>query len=225
MVQQLNAIPQAIIFDWDNTLVDTWPTIHTGLVETFIQMGHEPWSLEDIKAGRGGIHRSLRESFPEIFGDRWEEAKKIYHTTFAKIHLERLSPLSGAEDLLKFLVQQDFLVMVVSNKTSKYLRMEIEALQWGHYFHSIVGALDAEKDKPDPAPVHLALKGTNIVPSEKVWFIGDSQTDIQCALNSTCQPIFFTGNTDDKAIKPNQDNVCHMTSYDELQQLLTSLAS
>jgi phosphoglycolate phosphatase len=25
------SIPRAILFDWDNTLVDTWPLIHTAM--------------------------------------------------------------------------------------------------------------------------------------------------------------------------------------------------
>jgi phosphoglycolate phosphatase len=31
--------PKAIIFDWDNTLVDTWPLIQTAIDTTMVQMG------------------------------------------------------------------------------------------------------------------------------------------------------------------------------------------
>jgi phosphoglycolate phosphatase len=38
--------PKAILFDWDNTLADTWPTIHQAMSETFAAMGQEPWSSD-----------------------------------------------------------------------------------------------------------------------------------------------------------------------------------
>ena len=42
--------PAAIVFDWDNTLVDTWPVIHESLMVTLSAMGHEPWTFEELSA-------------------------------------------------------------------------------------------------------------------------------------------------------------------------------
>ena len=76
MTQDLNLRkPRALIFDWDNTLVDTWPTIHEALSHTFEAMGVEPWTLEQT---RQRVRRSMRESFPELFGDRWTHARDIF---------------------------------------------------------------------------------------------------------------------------------------------------
>jgi phosphoglycolate phosphatase len=33
------ALPKAVIFDWDNTLVDSWPVIHHALNETLEAYG------------------------------------------------------------------------------------------------------------------------------------------------------------------------------------------
>lgn len=183
--------PRAILFDWDNTLADSWPIIHQALHATFVAMGHKPWPVEDIKNGRQGIHRSLRESFPEIFGDRWEEAKEIYHNHFLACHLEEIGMLEGAEDILDALSKTDIYTAIVSNKTGEYLREEVEYLGWTQYFNKVVGATDAAKDKPHPDPVHLALEGSGIEAGEDVWLIGDSETDLECAINTNCIPIFF----------------------------------
>ena len=67
--------PKALLFDWDNTLVESWDAIHHALVVTFEAMGHEPWSLDETKAR---VRRSLRDAFPALFGARWEEARKLY---------------------------------------------------------------------------------------------------------------------------------------------------
>lgn len=187
--------PEAIIFDWDNTLTNTWPTIHACLNKAFTEMGHEEWTLEEVMSGKRGIHRSLRDSFPEIFEDRWEEAREIYYNAFKEIHIEHLSPLPDAEAMLEQLKQQDYIVCVVSNKTGTYLREEVNHLGWNKYFYSVVGANDAKKDKPNPEPVKMALDGSGILPSQHVWFVGDSATDLECAFNSGCQPVFF-GDTD-----------------------------
>ena len=84
--------PKAIIFDWDNTLVDTWEVIHAALVETFTTLGHVPWTLDETKSR---VAHSLRDSFPKLFGERWTEARRVYLDSYAAIHLERLAALPG----------------------------------------------------------------------------------------------------------------------------------
>lgn len=181
--------PKAILFDWDNTLADTWPTIHEALTKTFKEMGKLPWTFEETKER---VHRSLRDSFPEIFGKDWEKAGEIYLKTFEEIHLSRLQPLDGAEEMLKALLEKkDIYKAVVSNKTGHNLRKEISHLSWDKYFNKAVGAKDAKKDKPASDPVYLALEGSNILPSEDVWLIGDSVTDLECAHNSKCTSVFY----------------------------------
>ena len=46
---------------------------------------------------------------------------------------------------------------VVSNKAGRYLRAEVTHLGWAPHFGAVVGAGDASADKPDPAPILLAL--------------------------------------------------------------------
>ena len=42
--------PRAVLFDWDNTLVDSWNTIHDALGYCFTRMGREPWGLDEVRA-------------------------------------------------------------------------------------------------------------------------------------------------------------------------------
>ena len=90
--------PRAVLFDWDNTLVDSWATIHAALEVTLAAMGQPRWTLEETKAR---VRESLRDSFPRLFGPRWEEARRLYLDTFRAIHLDRLRPLPGAEAMLQ----------------------------------------------------------------------------------------------------------------------------
>lgn len=174
--------PRAMLFDWDNTLVDSWDTIHYALNLTLEAMGHEPWTLQETKLR---VARSLRDNFPILFGERWEEARKLYLDTFTSIHLERLRPLAGAAELLRDLAAAGLYLGVVSNKTGAVLRREADHLGWSPRFKRLVGAGDAPRDKPAAEPVHLALEGSGIAP-EETWFVGDTALDMECARNAGC---------------------------------------
>ena len=56
--------PRAILFDWDNTLVDSWTTIHEALNAVMAAMEKPLWSLRETKER---VRLSLRESFPLSF--------------------------------------------------------------------------------------------------------------------------------------------------------------
>ena len=182
-------VPSAVIFDWDNTLVDTWPVIHESMNTTLKELGYELWSIEETK---GRVRRSLREAFPDLFGNKWELARDIFYRRFKKIHLERLVALEGAEGLLKLLYSKKIYLCVVSNKSGNNLRREAAHLDWNRYFGQIVGAMDTKRDKPSIEPVLLALEGSQIRPSLDVWFIGDTKIDMECAYNSGCLPILIS---------------------------------
>ncbi|MFT5540263.1 MAG: phosphoglycolate phosphatase [Alphaproteobacteria bacterium] len=178
--------PRAILFDWDNTLVDGWPAIHDALNTTFAAMGHEQWTFEQT---RERVRRSLRDSFPEMFGEKWEQARDIFYARFEQMHLEHLKPMPGAGEALAWLAGEGIYLALVSNKTGGYLREEAAALGWQDYFGQIVGATDAAADKPAPEPVHMALTGSGIIAGPDIWFIGDAAIDVQCALAAGLTPV------------------------------------
>jgi phosphoglycolate phosphatase len=180
--------PRAILFDWDNTLVDSWTTIHVALNAVMAAMEKPLWSLRETKER---VRLSLRESFPLHFGDRWEEARQIYLDAFRTIHLDRLSALPGRGELLRGLVADGIFLGVVSNKTGTLLRREAEQIGWSGLFGSIIGAGDAAQDKPDSAPVALALEPSGLEPGEAAWLVGDTGTDMECAYNSGCIPVLL----------------------------------
>lgn len=190
--------PKAVIFDWDNTLVDSWGTIQAALNMTFEEFGKEPWSLAETKQR---VARSMRDSFPILFGeDKWLAAKDSFYSHFQSIHLETLMPLAGAHDLLCALRDNGTYIGVVSNKNGDFLRKEADHLGWTPFFGKIVGATDATRDKPAPDPVHMAMGDLAAAQYENLWFVGDSVVDIQCARNVGATAILIgdeiTGDSD-----------------------------
>jgi phosphoglycolate phosphatase len=180
--------PRAILFDWDNTLIDSWATIHEALNVVMAEMGRPLWSLAET---RERVRLSLRESFPAHFGDDWRKARGIYLEAYSRIHLERLATLPGSAELLAALAGAGVFLGVVSNKTGAILRREVERLGWTELFGSVVGAGDAAADKPNAAPVLLALGPSGVTAGDAVWFVGDTEVDVECAVNSGCVPILL----------------------------------
>jgi len=83
--------PRALLFDWDNTLVDSWLVIHDALVVTFTAMGHEPWTLaetkdhlnweligEIVKSSSGDAVAALKQAHDKV---EPEEDEHLYHTS------------------------------------------------------------------------------------------------------------------------------------------------
>ena len=181
--------PRAVIFDWDNTLVDTWPLISESIDTTMQAMGKEQWGLEKV---RDTVHKSMRESFPEIFGNNWEAAGEIYKNTYRSIHLDKLRFLPGALSLINKLEEKGILQFIVSNKIGVTLRKEVAKLGVEQKFFSVIGSMDANADKPSREPVDAALLGSDLdSKKDEIWFVGDTIADVECAYNSGCRPVVF----------------------------------
>jgi phosphoglycolate phosphatase len=182
--------PKAILFDWDNTIVDTWPHIHNALNDTLAYMGLELWSLEQTKLN---VHLSMRDSFKQVFGERANEAAKLYQSRYMTYQEQyALSILPGAIELIDFLSSNpEIYIAVVSNKLGVTLRSEAAMLNLHNKFKKFVGSQDALEDKPSSLPVKLALEGSSIDLGKHVWFVGDTIADMACAYNSGCSAIFY----------------------------------
>ncbi len=172
--------PDAVIFDWDNTLVDNWSVIRDALNDTLVSYGHEPWTLEETHAR---VAKSLKDGFPVLFGDKWQDAQKLFYERFEASHLNDLKPIDGAFDLLDELSGGSYLA-VVSNKRGDLLRAEAAHLEWADFFSRLVGASDAASDKPASDPLDLALDGSGLSRSPAVWYLGDGPIDIEFARNA-----------------------------------------
>ncbi len=224
----IKAKPKAIVFDWDNTLADTWPLIQSAMNEARVAFGKEAWSAREVKEK---VHKSMRESFPVMFGDDWQSAGKLYLDSYAKNNLTNLKLLPGTLDLLQELKKQDIRVFLVSNKIGVTLRKEVKALNLGEYFFSVIGSMDSAFDKPGDAPVRLALQGSD-VDFEKdkadIWFIGDTISDIQCGVNCGFKPVIFNSDEGEVSASITQDPIFNdeMPVYHdqmELKKLLLKL--
>jgi phosphoglycolate phosphatase len=166
------------------------------------------------------IHKSLRDAFPTMFGDRWEDVRDSYYRHHRDLHIERLTKLEGSEATLDLLMQLGTPMAIVSNKTGHILRKEIEHLNWGKYFVKVIGATDLKNDKPSPDPVHHVLEDHDISDIKSVWFIGDSIVDMECAKNAGCTPVLFGDGAAAAGTRELGVPFLHVKDHNELQSTL-----
>jgi phosphoglycolate phosphatase len=183
------AKPKAILFDWDNTLVDTWPLIHHAFNVVQREFSQPLWSLAEVKTN---ATHSMRDAFPKLFGAQAGRASIVYQEAYRAIHLQKLQPITGAKKTLDIIAaQSDIYCALVSNKRGESLREEVTHLGWDAYFSKVIGSGDAARDKPNPDTALLALEGSPLAAGDVVWFIGDTVVDLQCAAHLGAKAVLY----------------------------------
>jgi len=195
--------PTAIVFDWDNTLVDAWAGIVAALNEVFVQFDLPRWTVEE---GRQRIRGSMRESFPPLFGARWEAAVAAFGPAMRRVHLDHVVALAGTVAMLDG--ARGWPLGVVSNKAGPFLRREVEHLGWRHRFGAVIGAGDCEADKPHPAPIWHALATIGVQPGPSVWYVGDTALDMKAAHAAGCTAVLLGDAAHDGGLVLMQGSDC-----------------
>jgi phosphoglycolate phosphatase len=202
------ARPSVLLYDWDNTLVDGWAAIAGALNAAFAAFGKPLWTMEDTKSR---VRVSLSESFPPMFGDRWEEARDIFYAAFREGHLEFVQPMPGAADALA--AGTAWPQGVVSNKAGAFLRAEVAHLGWDRHLGPVIGAGDAIADKPSPAPILLALDRLGRVADASVWYLGDTALDMVAARAAGVTAVLVGDASHDGGVEHAAPDIHFLSAY------------
>jgi phosphoglycolate phosphatase len=69
----------------------------------------------------------------------------------------------------------------------------------------------------------MALEGSGIEPGPDVWFLGDSITDLECAYNTGCIPVFYGDQDLEEERFANHQPHLHVKDHQELLEVLQKL--
>ncbi|MCB1563412.1 MAG: HAD-IA family hydrolase [Alphaproteobacteria bacterium] len=191
--------PQAVFFDWDGTLADSFKFLYAAHLHVHNRLSMEPFSLEAFEGYFGGPREKL---YTEIYGERREEAKTQFESYVLENHLGGFEAMPGTHDLIDILRRKGIPAGVVSNKKANLITAEIRHMGWDDVFSAIVGAGEAKEDKPSPAPLLLAFeRGGITAPRTAIWYVGDKDTDILCAKAAGCVAVFIENDTEQAHVK------------------------
>ena len=180
---------RAVVFDFDGVIVDSEPLHYRSLHEALLPEGIEITEEEYLHAylaydDRGAIRRAL-----ERHGDGYDPAR-VDRIESHKVEIfARMIPeipvFAGARDLVRALEPQLPLAIASGARHD-----EVDAILRGVGLHdafaAIVGAEDAPRTKPDPAPYleaarRLAVRAPGLSPADCLA-IEDSMPGIAAAL-------------------------------------------
>lgn len=210
--------PSLLLYDWDNTLVDGWVGIAGALNAAFAAFGKPLWTVEETKKR---VRVSLRESFPPMFGDQWEQARDIFYAAFRERHLSYVQPMPGVTEALD--AGAAWTQGVVSNKAGGFLRAEVTHLAWDRHFGIVIGAGDAAADKPSPAPILLALERLGRTAADSVWYLGDTALDMVAARAAGVTAVLVGDASHDGGVEHAAPHI-HFRSAHHLAEQLRLLA-
>ena len=167
-------ILEAVLFDWDGTLLDSFEADSSAYLAMFREMGI-PWGLEELSVHYSpnwyNVYRAAK-----IPRARWDAANLAWRKQYAN-HKPKL--VSGARRLLAWLGRRYRLGLVTSGERDRVTR-QLRYFGLTRSFASRVCADDTAQKKPHPAPLRLALKQMNLEPSACVY-VGDSPHDLEMA--------------------------------------------
>lgn len=181
---------QYVLFDWDNTLAET----RTALV-TVVNQVLDGYGMPSLDESNGEYDKNLsfRDNFPNIFGEKkHDEAYQRYASLYKQQIKNLISTFPCVQQTLDFFAAHKIPMIVLTNKDRNLLNFELPLLFDSKIFTRIVAGHEASKDKPYPEQAWYALDGL-LKPQEftpeKVWIIGDSDMDSDCALAAGARAI------------------------------------
>ncbi len=170
---------EAILFDWDGTLVDTLPAITRANVEALGAFGVE-YDDDAYRAAYSPDWRSMyrRLGVPndqvEAAGHRWLGAYRALMT--------EARAFAGVEGAIKQLGEAGLLLGIVTAGDRDVVEYQLATTGLAGYFPVIVCGEDLPHSKPHPAPLLRALSELGVGDRpDRSTYLGDAPDDMRMA--------------------------------------------
>lgn len=171
---------EAVLFDFDGTLVDTNQLHAEAFAQAFAAKGYAiPADRILPEIGKGGdklVPSLIGESGEKRDGDALrEEHKKRFLQTVGK---QKVQVLPGALELLRALKKRGVRLALATSAQPEILEAveKSSGTKWREEFEIVTTSADAEESKPAPDIVNVALQKLGLSPAQCA-FVGDTPHD------------------------------------------------
>ena len=167
---------QAVLYDWDGTLVDSAAKSYRCYVRVFSEYGigydHEQYE----RTYTPDWYRTYEAvGLPR---EQWPEADALWTRCYEQ---EPSTLLPGAREALEHVAGQGIAQGLVSSGESARVRREIQTLSLEEFFgDAVVCGGETERRKPDPEPLVVGLEKLGVAPKAAAY-LGDSPEDVTMA--------------------------------------------
>lgn len=152
------ALPEAVLFDHDGTLVDTEPVWARAKEEVAAEFD-AVWTEQDTLACLGQPMSMTVDRLREL-GVRLtpeEIVRRLVATGQQVVAQEGIGFLPGIEPLLREVADAGIPAAIVTNATTEIARVTASRAPEG-LFRTVIGDEDVQRPKPDPQPYLLAAE-------------------------------------------------------------------
>jgi pyrophosphatase PpaX len=192
-----------VLFDLDGTVVDSGGIILASMRHaTRVVLGREiPDEALMAAVGGPGLEAQMREFGGE---EHLEALVTTYRAHNEPLH-DSLEVFAGMDDVLLALKDEGRKLGLVSAKRRSTVELAFAATEIGHLFDVVVGGDEAERGKPAPDTLLVALDRLGTQPSDAVY-VGDSPYDMTAAKAGGLYAVGVTwGGVHDRALLAEAD--------------------
>ena len=179
--------PQAVLFDWDGTLVNTAEASYRCYEKLFGSYG--------IAFDRDAFRRTYSPNWHLTYSalgldqERWAEADARWLGHYCE---EEVVLIEGAREALRRVREAGVRAGLVTSGDRVRVSRELADLGVAALFEVLVCAEDTVQRKPHPEALLLALERMRVPPGEAVY-IGDSPEDVQMAQAAGVRAVGIPG--------------------------------
>ncbi len=179
---------KAVLFDLDGTLTDTLRDIADAMNRSLRRHDLPEWPIDAYRYLVGDGAKKLAE---RAVRDRTEMAasvQKEYQAWYETHTRVATRPYDGVPEMLQTLQTRGVPLAVFSNKpdadTKNVVAHFFPDIRWA----AVRGQVAGVPVKPDPAGALAVARKLGTAP-EEVLYLGDTSTDMRCAINAGMHPV------------------------------------
>lgn len=217
---EIDTLPDAIFWDWDGTIVDSYQFLNDAHNHTLRTLG-----LEELKEGefRNYFGKGRDAIFASFYGDQIKAGVEIFQK-YVMENNHKIQPIEGVREVLSFLYERRIKMGVVTNKVRRYVGKELQNTGLYQYLPIVICASEASRDKPFPDPLLLAIEKAALnVKEHEIWYAGDTETDLLCAKGSGCRSAFLEGHRDTKRLLSEYAPYISFDNYSHFKDFLVAI--
>lgn len=212
-----------IIWDFDDTLVNTQPIIEASMQYTINAMGLD-LSIKDTWLKYEARFSEI-SSIHKTFGPLAVNIDKVIKTYvyFYEQCEQLIESFIGIPELLAELKNLNILMAIATAKRRSLLKHQLKNLNWESYFYPTITPDDVSLGKPNPESIYCCLNENNVKPKDAVM-IGDSLHDLDMAqrANIASIAVHYGFHTYDQALSDSYKPIAHVNNVANLKKVLLS---
>lgn len=178
-----------IIFDLDGTLLNTLYDLGNSCNRTLERYGYPTHAMEAYRYFVGnGMKMLVKRALPQDFSGDFELILNDFLNDYEANLTKDSRPYNGVIETLKLLNQKNIPIAVCTNKKQAYTDQIINHYFKDINFSAVIGDQFDGHHKPDPTHPFAIAKTLGLEP-HNIYFVGDSNVDMQTAANAGMIPV------------------------------------